>query len=136
MSRISVGWMVAGLAGVLWVGPFTARAQRDRRLEPGAAPNAPALTQSKSEARPASPSKPLDQLDAQLRLVSVDLLLAEIESPKAEAAKPGLEEKEVDTRDLTGPMGEVLAKVEALKKTGRISYFRRIQLSALDGQQA
>jgi hypothetical protein len=136
MSTINMGWVVAGLAGVLWFGSFTARAQKDRRLDPGAAPNAPAVTQSKSEAGPAASSKPLDQLDPQLRLVSVDLLLAEIGSPKGEAAKPGLVEKELDARDLTGPMGEVLAKVEALKKTGRISYFRRIQLSALEGQQA
>jgi hypothetical protein len=136
MSRITVGWAVAGLAGVLWFGSFTVRGQRDNRPDPDAAPNAPAVTQSKSEAGPASPSKLPDKLDRRLRLVSVDLLVAEIATQKGEAAKPGLVEKELDARQLTGPMGEVLAKVEALKKTGRIGYFRRIQLSAVEGQQA
>lgn len=136
MSRINLGCVVTGLVGVLWFGAFTVHAQRTQRPEPGAAPTGSLPRPSQQEAGAASRSKPLDQLDPHLRLVAVDLLVAEIAAPKGEAAKPGRVEKELDARDLTGPVGEVLTRVEALKRAGRISYVRRIQLSALEDQQA
>jgi hypothetical protein len=136
MSRITVGCVMAGLVGVLWFGSFAVRGQRDNRPDPDGAPNAPKIMPYKSDAGPAPQSKLLDQLDRRLRVVSVDLLVVEIASQKGDSAKPGLVEKELDARQLTGPMGAVLAKVEALKKNGRFGYFRRIQLSAVEGQQA
>ena len=136
MSKTTVGCVMAGLVGVLWFGSFTVRGQRDNRPDPDAAPNAPKVTRSKSDAGPTPQNKLLDRPDRRLRVVSVDLLVAEVAPQKGEAAKPGPVEKELDARQLTGPMGEVLAKVEALNKTGRFGYFRRIQLSTVEGQQA
>src|SRR5207249_4696831 len=69
-------------------------------------------------------------------MVSVELLLLEIASKKNELAKPMSVDKEVDAGELTGPISDVLVRVETLKNAGRIAYFRRIHLSATEGQQA
>jgi type II secretory pathway component GspD/PulD (secretin) len=66
----------------------------------------------------------------------MDLLIAELAPRKIEGVKPASGEKQLDARDLSGPIDQVMARVEALKKTGQIGYFRRIQLSASENQQA
>jgi type II secretory pathway component GspD/PulD (secretin) len=80
--------------------------------------------------------KLLEQRDRRPRLISLDLLIAEVASKGEEGAKPGPAEKQLDARDLNGPMEEILAKVDALKKAGRIRFFRRMQLSAAEGRPA
>jgi type II secretory pathway component GspD/PulD (secretin) len=123
MSRITRVWVAGVLGGMLWFG--TVQGQGDDHSDKGGTQKVSPAPQPKREAGPGSKNK----------LVSVELVIAEVAS-KAEAAKPGAAEKELDARDLTGPMGQVLARIETLKKTGRISYLRRIQLSVTEGQQA
>ena len=125
MSRITIGRAVAGLAVLLCIG-FCASAQEN---DPAAPASAQKTTKPKSVASPGPQARTS-------RLIAVDLLVAEVAPRKAEGAKPGPAEKQFDARDLSGPIDEVLARVEALKKTGQISYFRRIQLSSAENQTA
>jgi type II secretory pathway component GspD/PulD (secretin) len=80
--------------------------------------------------------KLLEQLDRRPKLLAIELVVAETAPKKIEGGKQGPREKELDARALTGAVDEVLAKVEDLKKAGRIGYLRRIQLAAAEGQPA
>lgn len=122
MSRMARGCAIAGLAVLLCIGLYAVRAQEsDQRPPPVAAPK-PAANPGLQSQTP--------------RLIAMDLLVAELATRKGEGAKPGSGEKQLDPRDLSGPMDQVPARVEAFKKMGQISYFRRIQLTASEGQQA
>jgi type II secretory pathway component GspD/PulD (secretin) len=118
---------MAGLAILLCIAFDAVSAQDDPAAPVSAQKTAP--VQPKPSAHPGPQSKTP-------RLIAVDLIIAEVGPRKAEGAKSGPLEKQFDARDLSGSMNEVLAKVEALKKTGQIGYFRRIQLSTAEGQQA
>jgi type II secretory pathway component HofQ len=126
MSRITRGWVVGVVAGMLWCSTVTMEGQADDHPNTGGLQNAPPAPQPKVTAEPGSSST----------LVSVELVFAEVASKKTEAAQPTPAEKELDAGELTGPMNQVLAKIETLKKTGRIGYLRRIQLAVTEGQQA
>lgn len=115
MSRITVGWMAAGLAVLLGISSYHVAVQ--------------------AQVVPTSPPAKGDA-GQDLHMVAVDLLLVEVGSRKGEGAKSGAVQQDVDTRALTGPTAEVLAKVDALKKTGRVSYFRSIHLAAAAGHPA
>jgi hypothetical protein len=122
MSRIGRDCAVATLAGLLCLGFCAAKPQEIGQ-------KAPRVETPKPATRPG----PQNQTP---RLIGMDLLIAELAPRKGEGAKSQSPEKQLDARDLSGPMDEVLSKVDALKKTGQISYFRRIQLSSSEGLQA
>jgi Bacterial type II and III secretion system protein len=126
MSRITIGCAGACLAVLLCMGFYGARAQE---REPVAPVSPQKVTKPKAVAS-------ADLQGKTPRLIAIDLLIAEAGPGKGEGAKPGPDEKQFDARDLSGPMGDVQARVEALKKTGQISYFRRIQLSTAENQTA
>jgi type II secretory pathway component GspD/PulD (secretin) len=70
----------------------------------------------------------LGKLDERPRLVSVQVLIAEV--------KPGMAggQEELDERELQGSMDQVQARVNALVKAGRIGAVKRLQLTAVEGQ--
>jgi type II secretory pathway component GspD/PulD (secretin) len=78
--------------------------------------------------------KLLDQLDRRPHAVAVEVLIAEAPSRKAEGDKSA--DQGLDERDFTGPVGQVLEKVEALHRKGQIQSLKRIQLTALENRPA
>ncbi|HEY8503097.1 MAG TPA: secretin N-terminal domain-containing protein [Gemmataceae bacterium] len=74
----------------------------------------------------------LEKLDRRPRAVAVDLLVVEVLAPEGRGEQEK-EEKPPDARDFTGPAEKVLAKVEALRKGGRLGEVRRLHLSAVEG---
>jgi type II secretory pathway component GspD/PulD (secretin) len=76
----------------------------------------------------------LDKLDRQPRLVSVQLLIAEVNPQTAPGAPKGPPDAGPDERELTGTMEQVQARVDALVKAGRIGSVRRVRLTAVEGQ--
>ncbi len=78
--------------------------------------------------------KLLAQLDRRPQLVSVDVLIAEVATGRAEDGKPGTASQALNERDLTGPMQDVLTKVEALKKKGVLGGLKRVQLTAVENR--
>ena len=128
MSRITKDCAVAGLAVLLCVGFYAARAQEKQRVVPVSA-------QQNAPVKPKPIASPAPQ-GRTPRLIAMDFLIAEISSRRGEGARSGSGEKQLDARNLSGPMDEVVGRVEAFKKTGQISYFRRIQLSTSENQPA
>lgn len=78
--------------------------------------------------------KLLGQIDRRPRMVIVDVLIADVVQKKPERAEPA--DKELDERELTGSIPDVLSRVETLQKKGRLSGLKRIQVSAVEGLQA
>lgn len=78
--------------------------------------------------------KLLGQIDRRPRLVVVEVLIADVVQKKPERAEP--EEKGLDERELTGSIPDVLSRVEALQKKGRLSGLKRVQISAVEGLPA
>jgi type II secretory pathway component GspD/PulD (secretin) len=76
--------------------------------------------------------KLLDQLDRRPRLVTVEVFVANMAPRKGETPA----DKELDERELTGPADQVLAKVEEMRKKRQIESLKRVQLTALENQQA
>jgi type II secretory pathway component GspD/PulD (secretin) len=118
-SRIGVGLAVL----VLCLGFYAARAQED---------NASLVFAQKGAPSPQQVTSPAAQGKTP-RLIAMDFLIAEV-GPGREGSNPG--SAELHARELSGPMNQVMDRVEALKKTGQVRYFRRIQLSACEGQAA
>lgn len=125
MSRITVGCLMAALAIVLCFGFHAAWGQENPRPNPSEVKKAVPATQPKSEAGPGLPAP---------RLIAIELLIAEVAPKKNEGGKAALAERELDLRELTGPMERVLARFEALRKGGTVGGFRRIHLSAVEEQ--
>jgi type II secretory pathway component GspD/PulD (secretin) len=76
--------------------------------------------------------KMLDQLDQRPKVISIELLVADVAVAKGDDGKPVI--KEFDPKELSGPSKDVLDKVERLHKKGVFSELRRIELSVLDGR--
>jgi hypothetical protein len=77
--------------------------------------------------------KLLAQLDRRPQTVAVELLI--VEAP-AKGAKPGAGRKELDEKELTGPVSDVVSRLEGLQKTGEVGGLKRIQLTAVEHQPA
>jgi type II secretory pathway component GspD/PulD (secretin) len=78
--------------------------------------------------------KLLEQLDRRPQLVAIDVLIAELAGPKGEAAPAA--DKLLDEHALTGPMDQVLARLEALRQKGLVGGLKRMHLSAAENQTA
>jgi type II secretory pathway component GspD/PulD (secretin) len=73
--------------------------------------------------------KLLEVLDRRPRLVAVEVWVAEVlpGDKKAEA---------LDTKALTGPAADVLAKVDALRNQGRVGDIKRLEVTTVENQSA
>jgi type II secretory pathway component GspD/PulD (secretin) len=80
--------------------------------------------------------KALEALDRRPHQVSVEVLVAEAAPRKAGGEKPGSGDKELDESQFSGPAEQVLDRVELLLKKGQLESLKRIQLTALENQQA
>jgi type II secretory pathway component GspD/PulD (secretin) len=78
--------------------------------------------------------KVVQQLDRPQQLVSVEVLLAEFALKKGEGGKLEVPDKDLDEKEFSGPVKDVLAKLEALQKKGQIAALKRIQMTALEEQ--
>jgi type II secretory pathway component GspD/PulD (secretin) len=72
--------------------------------------------------------KVLERVDQAPRLVAVELLLAEIPT------QAGAGGKAVEEKELTGSSQAVLAKVEALRRSGAMSVFKQMRFTAVENQ--
>lgn len=73
-------------------------------------------------------AKLLVQLDQPSKMVEVEVILAEVTPKKA------ADGKEPADPNIPGATGDVLAKLESLRKDGQIASYQRIKLTALEGQ--
>jgi type II secretory pathway component GspD/PulD (secretin) len=80
--------------------------------------------------------KVLEMLDRRPQAVSVEMLIAEVAAKKADGDKPDAAEQDLDAKEFTGPMADVVAKLEALRKKGLVGSVKRLQLTAVEGQPA
>src|SRR5262245_47809683 len=80
-------------------------------------------------------AKLLEQLDRRPATVAVEVTILELTNRKG-GDKLAPAEPDVDERELSGVINEVMAKVQLLRKQGRVAGLRSIQLSALENQPA
>jgi type II secretory pathway component GspD/PulD (secretin) len=73
----------------------------------------------------------LAMLDRQPRLVHLEIVLAELTPGKTDA-----EEAEGEDREFSGPLTDVLRKVQSLQSKGRVAALKRINLATLENQKA
>jgi type II secretory pathway component GspD/PulD (secretin) len=77
--------------------------------------------------------KLLETLDRRPRVVAIEVVVAEVVAGR----KVGDREPEpLDLKELSGPADDVLARVEDLRKKGRLGEFKRLQLTAVENQPA
>lgn len=77
--------------------------------------------------------KVLAQIDRRPQTVSIEILIAQVATKKADGDKTAPAE-EVDEKDFTGAMSDIEAKVMGLQKKGVFTDVKRIQLTAVEGQ--
>jgi type II secretory pathway component GspD/PulD (secretin) len=75
--------------------------------------------------------KLLDQLDRRPQSVGVEVFMVELPAKKGEDKEKGL-----DAKDLTGAIGDVASRLDALTKKGTVVGVKRIQLTTLEGQSS
>ncbi|MBV9122743.1 MAG: hypothetical protein JO112_05265, partial [Planctomycetes bacterium] len=78
----------------------------------------------------------LEQLDRRPKVVSIEVVLVEVAPRKGEGAQPDAANKELDSREFSGEAGEVMARVESLRKEGRVVSLRRLQITTVENQSA
>jgi len=78
--------------------------------------------------------KVLGTLDRRPHVVSVELLIAEVQPAKSEVGKPAPARKELEEKEFTGTSKEIVEKVQDLKKRGLITGLKRFQLTTLENQ--
>jgi type II secretory pathway component GspD/PulD (secretin) len=76
--------------------------------------------------------KLLLRLDRQPRTVAVEVLIAEVQPPKAEGGKAPPPAKELDERELTGSAEDTVAKLQNMQKKGLLRELKRFRLSAAE----
>jgi type II secretory pathway component GspD/PulD (secretin) len=75
----------------------------------------------------------LDRLDRAPHQVAVEVLIAEVTTPKGAAGDAA--SRGVNERELRGPAREVMARVDELRQKGLLGSLKRIQLSGLENQR-
>jgi type II secretory pathway component GspD/PulD (secretin) len=70
--------------------------------------------------------KLLEQADRRPRTVSVEVVVVDLPP----------QEKPVDEKDLAGTPADVMARLKALQKDGRVGELRQVEVTALENQQA
>lgn len=80
--------------------------------------------------------KLLDQLDRRPQQVFVEVPIAEAAVTKEEGGKPDQPASQLDEREFTGGINDVLTKVEALQKKGLIGGLKRLQMTTVENQPA
>jgi type II secretory pathway component GspD/PulD (secretin) len=71
--------------------------------------------------------KLVEQLDRPPHTVAINVLLVDLPP-----VKKGAEPKEIDTKELTGRIDDVVGKLQALQKKGEISGIRRFEMMTLE----
>jgi type II secretory pathway component GspD/PulD (secretin) len=80
--------------------------------------------------------KVVDQLDRRPQLVAVYIWIVDVTGKKSADGSPVPEDKELAESAFTGSIKDVVAKLEALQKKGKISGLKRLQLTATENQVA
>jgi type II secretory pathway component GspD/PulD (secretin) len=78
--------------------------------------------------------KLLEQLDKRPQSVAVEVLVAEVAPRKDEDGKPA--RRDLNEKEFAGLSKDVQDKLEAMKKDGRLSNLKRIELTAVENQPA
>lgn len=79
-------------------------------------------------------AKLLEQLDKRPQSVAVEVLIAEVTPRKDDGGKPA--QREINQIEFAGLGKDVRDKLEAMKKDGRVSNLKRIELTAVENQSA
>jgi type II secretory pathway component GspD/PulD (secretin) len=78
----------------------------------------------------------LDKLDRRPRLVTVQLLVAEVMPLKAEPGQAAPPDGPLDETQFNGTMEEAQARIKALVRAGRVGAVKRLQITAVENQES
>jgi type II secretory pathway component GspD/PulD (secretin) len=79
--------------------------------------------------------KLLEQVDRRPQLLTVDLVIADIQPKKDKDGKPVTPDKEPDEGEFKGTTADVLAKLKELRKDGQAGEVTHLQLATVENQE-
>ena len=106
----------------------------DAKIQILAEPSSNCLLISASPAALDDIIKVLDQIDRPPQVVAVELLILVLPTSGGHDAKQPSEPMKFDERQFSGPIEQVMAKIESLQKNGQIGGLKRFQFVAMENQ--